>query len=176
MKRQAHLLLPDGEQKIIPVEEGDSLLEAIRRAGVFIRSSCGGHASCSECKVKVKSGADGLTPPPFEEIQLLGNVFHITQERLACQCALTEEKAEIRLDLSAHCPNEVRPKQAGNSRIRVRKKGQFKKEAPPAPDKPARLGGGKRPRRFSRPKDSEGRAKTERPQNRGDFQKQRGKK
>ncbi len=166
----AHLQLPNSERKSIPVEEGESLLAAIQKAGIFIRSSCGGHASCSDCVVKIKSGEDHLSAPPFEELQLLGNVFHVTKERLACQCLLS---GEVGIDLSAHDEKVQSTKKSSFKRpsTRLRKKGESKKAIPsPEQERPKRLGGGKRPQLFSLPED---RTKSEREPSRQDFQKQR---
>jgi 2Fe-2S ferredoxin len=88
---------PSGE--VIELAGEESLLIELKKAGKSIKSSCGGCASCSDCIVVVKSGEDQLTPPPFEEIRLLGNVFHITRERLSCQ---TKIKGPITLDISHH--------------------------------------------------------------------------
>ncbi|WP_127715993.1 2Fe-2S iron-sulfur cluster-binding protein [Halobacteriovorax sp. HLS] len=85
--------------KVIEVNKEESLLTALREAGVYVKSSCGGHATCSDCIVKVLVGVDEVTPPEFDELQLIGNVFHITKERLACQTKLT---GDITIDLSAH--------------------------------------------------------------------------
>ena len=90
-------LRPSGE--IVEVEEGRNLLEALREKNIYIKSSCGGHATCSDCVLKVVSGEDYITPPPFSELKLLGNVFHITKERLACQTCLT---GDITVDISKH--------------------------------------------------------------------------
>ena len=90
-------LKPSGE--VVQVEEGKNLLEALREKNIYIKSSCGGHATCSDCIVKVISGEDYVTPPPFSELKLLGNVFHITKERLACQTCLT---GDITIDISKH--------------------------------------------------------------------------
>ena len=90
-------LKPSGE--IVEVEEGKNLLEALREKNIYIKSSCGGHATCSDCVLKVVSGEDYITPPPFSELKLLGNVFHITKERLACQTCLT---GDITVDISKH--------------------------------------------------------------------------
>ncbi len=65
--------------------EETSLLECLRKKGIRIRSSCGGHATCSDCVVKVKSGGKSLSEVNFKEKKLLGNVYYITKERLACQ-------------------------------------------------------------------------------------------
>jgi hypothetical protein len=43
-----------------------------------------------------------LSPQTFEELRLLGNVFHITKERLSCQTKLL---GDVTLDISAHDKN-----------------------------------------------------------------------
>ncbi len=115
-------LLPS--QSVITVPENTNLLEALKAQGLYIKSSCGGHATCSDCIVKVCAGADSLNPPPFNEVRLLGNVFHITKERLCCQTMIT---GDITLDISAHnqLDDEERLQQktrqtAGSFRVRKR--------------------------------------------------------
>ncbi len=90
-------LKPSGN--IVMVEEGQNLLIALRENDTYIKSSCGGHASCTDCVIKIVSGEDNLTPPPFEELKLLGNVFHITKERLACQTKIT---GDVTIDITKH--------------------------------------------------------------------------
>lgn len=91
-------LRPSGE--VVEVEEGKNLLTALREQNIYVKSSCGGHATCSDCIIKVVSGEDHLTPPPFAELKLLGNVFHITKERLACQTCITG--GDITIDITKH--------------------------------------------------------------------------
>tara|TARA_R110002072_G_scaffold276051_1_gene437579 strand:+ start:340269 stop:340940 length:672 start_codon:yes stop_codon:yes gene_type:complete len=98
-------IAPEGKE--IQVDSETNMLEALKQAGIYIKSSCGGHASCSDCKVKITSGEDHLQETPFEETQLLGNVFHITKERLACQ---TKVCGDITLDISAHDEDTDREK------------------------------------------------------------------
>ena len=83
----------------LEVSEDQNLLEAAREAGIYIKSGCGGHASCSDCLVKVTSGEDNINAPSFEETQLIGNVFHITKERLSCQTKIT---GPVEIDISGH--------------------------------------------------------------------------
>jgi 2Fe-2S ferredoxin len=90
-------LRPDNT--VVQIEEGKNLLVALREAGTYIKSSCGGHATCTDCIIKIVSGEDNLTPPPFEELKLLGNVFHITKERLACQTMII---GDVTIDISKH--------------------------------------------------------------------------
>jgi 2Fe-2S ferredoxin len=90
-------LRPEG--RVVEIEEGKNLLEALRATDTYIKSSCGGHATCTDCIIKIVSGEDNITPPPFEELKLLGNVFHITKERLACQTCVT---GDVTIDISKH--------------------------------------------------------------------------
>ena len=69
----------------IEVAEGESLLQAAQDAGIAIATVCGGRASCTECKIRVVEGQEHLSPMDFDEESMLGNVFYITKERLACQ-------------------------------------------------------------------------------------------
>lgn len=85
---------------VVEVEEGKNLLSCLREQNIYIKSSCGGHATCSDCIIKIVSGEDYITPPPFNELKLLGNVFHITKERLACQTCVTG--GDITIDITKH--------------------------------------------------------------------------
>ena len=93
-------LWPSGE--ILELNDEETLLAQFKKAGKKIKSSCGGCATCSDCMIVVKSGEMNLTPQTFEELRLLGNVFHITKERLSCQTKIT---GEVTLDISAHEKN-----------------------------------------------------------------------
>lgn len=90
-------IMPSGET--LSVNENESLLTALKEGGHYIKSSCGGHASCTDCVVKILTGEDNVNPPEFDELQLIGNVFHITKERLSCQTKLT---GDVTVDISNH--------------------------------------------------------------------------
>jgi len=90
-------LWPSGE--VIELSGEETLLNELKKAGKKIQSSCGGCASCSDCMVVVKSGELNLAPQTFEELRLLGNVFHITKERLSCQ---TKVLGDVTIDISHH--------------------------------------------------------------------------
>jgi len=121
-------LRPTGE--VVEVEEGKNLLTALREQNIYVKSSCGGHATCSDCIIKIVSGEDNLTPPPFNELKLLGNVFHITKERLACQTCVTG--GDITIDISKHdkASDEVKLKsKTANFSKAKQKKPVVRKEA-----------------------------------------------
>jgi len=165
-------LHPSGQ--VLEINENLNVLDRLREEEIYVRSSCGGTGSCSDCMIKVLSGDDNLSAPPFEEIQLLGNVFHLTKERLACQLKIS---GDVTIDISHHNietdqeRREKKNKEFIKSKIKVKKKaqvdaeyverekereermkerdewkGHWKKEDDPM--NPKRLGGGKRPKLF----------------------------
>lgn len=123
------------ENTSISVDESDSLLDSLRKKNIYIKSSCGGNASCGDCVIKVASGEDNLTPPTFEEIKLLGNVFHITRERLSCQ---SHPRGNVTIDVSNHDlsrdqerlknkSSSLRPKSKVKSKVRKKKEVEERK-------------------------------------------------
>lgn len=123
-------LKPSGE--VIEVDGSKSLLESLREHDIYIKSSCGGVATCSDCICKIVSGEDNLESPPFAELKLLGNVFHITRERLMCQ---TKIIGDVTLDISKHdkASDEEKLKAKTNkfsakkAQTKVRSKQEFEK-------------------------------------------------
>lgn len=160
-------LWPSGE--ILELSGEDTLLNQLKKAGKKIKSSCGGCATCSDCMIVVKSGEMNLTPQTFEELRLLGNVFHITKERLSCQTKIT---GEVTLDITAHEKNTSGPIRGQKSTKTMLKKredvekaaieSKEKNQENPSdtwyrhwekegddPSKPKRLGGNKRVKPFN---------------------------
>ncbi len=77
--------LPD--QKDVHVRAGTSLLDAARRAGVHIRTRCGGKAGCLMCKVAIEAGLEGVSKAGPAELQKLGE--DAGNVRLSCQALVT---------------------------------------------------------------------------------------
>ncbi|HLW57769.1 MAG TPA: 2Fe-2S iron-sulfur cluster-binding protein [Bacteriovoracaceae bacterium] len=116
-------LLPSGE--VLDFNGEDSLLSQLKASGKKIKSSCGGCATCSDCIIVVKEGEENLTPQNFEELRLLGNVFHITKERLSCQTRLT---GDVTIDISAHEKNTFTGKnESFKPQVRLKKKEEVEK-------------------------------------------------
>ncbi|GBF72758.1 ferredoxin [Paenibacillus sp. 598K] len=81
--------LPDN--KTISVAPGTTVMDAARRAGIAIRSRCGGKAGCLMCKVTDRSpSADGLSPAAEAERRKLGGLL-AEGARLACQARVVGE-------------------------------------------------------------------------------------
>ncbi len=100
----SHTVLIRPQNINIKVFEQQSLFDAIRSNNIYIRTICGGHANCGQCVVKIMEGVENLNQLTFEEKALLGNVFHITKERLACQTYVKGENVVI--DMSDHNEDE----------------------------------------------------------------------
>ena len=168
-------LWPSGE--VLEGNDKDSLLKQLVDAGKKIKSSCGGHATCGDCVILVRGGDSFCTAPTFEELRLLGNVFHITKERLSCQTRLM---GDVVIDISAHSKKSSRTTSAvpKGPKTMVRKASEVQETALKSQEKvevkkeddwyrhwdkpemdeskvPAKLGGGKRPRPFKTDDDKE---------------------
>jgi len=101
--------LPD--DVVIEVEDGASLFSAAIEADVELESQCGGRGGCALCRVKIVEG--DITPMEWEEQNHLGTVYHVTQERLACQAKiLGDVVAEIPVPVErvkrAYVPHKFR--------------------------------------------------------------------
>ena len=66
-----------------------TLFELAKQCQAPVETLCHGIAACVRCKVKVVDGV--LTPPTHTERDRLGNIFHLTHERLACQARVCSD-------------------------------------------------------------------------------------
>ncbi len=118
----------------IYVDDESSLLEQLKKNDIYINSSCGGHGTCTDCIVRVLAGAENLNEPTDVETKLIGNVFHITKERMSCQ---TFVKGEVTVDMSGHskagveAKREAKQKKVSKTKLsgtfKVRKKEEVEK-------------------------------------------------
>ena len=83
------------------VSTGANLLEASRQCAAPVHTLCNGIGACVQCKIKVIDGADALSRPDTLEKDRIGNIFHLTGERLGCQAKVygdvTVEPLAVRL-------------------------------------------------------------------------------
>lgn len=54
-------VLQGEEEKHIPLDSGESLMDALVRSGYLIRAVCGGQGRCGKCKIQVRKGDPGIT-------------------------------------------------------------------------------------------------------------------
>lgn len=92
--------LPD--LRTVEVRHGEQLLAAAWKAGVGIKSICGGRGKCGSCVVEIdasSSGADSLGQPGAAERALLPAGIPGQTFRLACMC-------EVKGDITVSVPPE----------------------------------------------------------------------
>ncbi len=86
------LIEETGESRQTEVESEALITQAAFKAGVTIQQTCGGTPSCTDCKVRIlEGGEESVFPMEGPENRLLGNVFYLTQERLACQAKIKND-------------------------------------------------------------------------------------
>ncbi|GEO03704.1 hypothetical protein AAE02nite_13680 [Adhaeribacter aerolatus] len=82
-------------EKVIPVEESQTLLHASLAAGIPHYHACGGKGQCTTCRVLVLQGPEKLTPATIYE-QAIKRVKKFPDNvRLACQSYVRGEGIEI---------------------------------------------------------------------------------
>ncbi len=54
MKKYRITFLPS--ERIFDADDGETILDAAMKAGVYINASCGGNGSCGKCRIKVIEG------------------------------------------------------------------------------------------------------------------------
>ena len=83
VSRKTHQILVNNFQ--LKCIEGSNLLDTLIANNVSIAHSCGGHATCTTCRVFIQKGLENCSPPTTEENErALERQFEFN-ERLACQ-------------------------------------------------------------------------------------------
>ena len=81
--------------RVIPIEDGQTILEASLAAGVPHYHVCGGKARCSTCRVIVQEGEENLSPPNKAELKLRKQKKFPGKVRLACQTKVIKADVTI---------------------------------------------------------------------------------
>ncbi len=100
MERQAmvqlksHRIQIQNEDRQISVEHGQTLLEALIAAGVFLRADCGGKRRCGKCMVKIaESSRASVSEADETEAKFLGAKELAAGNRLACCTGVLDDTA-----------------------------------------------------------------------------------
>jgi class 3 adenylate cyclase len=80
-------ILPD--QRLVECSPRDTVLSAALRAGVPFAHACGGHSSCSTCRVIVVEGRSSCAERTVKETGIAERLGFPPEFRLACQTRLT---------------------------------------------------------------------------------------
>ena len=92
----------EGNSHEIKSEDGLTLMEIIRDAGLDIEAACGGCCACATCHIYIdKEWLDKLPKIEEEEESMLDQAFHVTnQSRLGCQIQYSDKFNGIKVELA----------------------------------------------------------------------------
>ncbi|AIM37809.1 ferredoxin [Sphingobacterium sp. ML3W] len=88
-------------QKIeVPTDVNLSLMELLKATNYEVLATCGGIALCATCHVQIKSGAENLSEPQEQELDMLDTLPDADDDsRLACQLWLKNENDGLRIKI-----------------------------------------------------------------------------
>lgn len=72
-----------------------TLMTLCQAAGLPMASACSGRGACGRCLVTVLSGAEALSRPGSRERRLLARLGAGPDQRIGCQCRLTDPSAGV---------------------------------------------------------------------------------
>jgi 2Fe-2S ferredoxin len=72
----------------VDCEEGETIFAVAQRHKVDVDTSCVGKGTCGLCRVRIVEGTENLNPYGETDEKHLGNVYHLTKVRLACQAQI----------------------------------------------------------------------------------------
>ncbi len=89
VKHKIHLI---SENRELWAESGQTVLEVLIGAGIFLRTDCGGKGSCGKCRVRVIGPSREAADKPDEsELKILGPSYLSEGFRLACRLKLSKD-------------------------------------------------------------------------------------
>ena len=94
------------EDKNIPdkivdnAEKGYSILEITEDHDIHLNHNCGGVCACSTCHIYVQKGEDDVEEISDKEEDFIDRAINPRLEsRLACQCIILEDDADIEVEI-----------------------------------------------------------------------------
>lgn len=97
--RVAVTLWEAGQARAIEAHEGESLMVALKRAGLGLLAVCGGKGACGTCRVVFAPEWSGhLAEPDKRELRLLTHLKARPDERLSCRILLSAALSGLEVD------------------------------------------------------------------------------
>ena len=88
-----------GQCRAVEAHEGESLMVALKRAGLGLLAVCGGKGACGTCRVVFpQEWAGRLAEPEKRELRLLTHLKAGEGERLSCRILLTAALNGLEVD------------------------------------------------------------------------------
>ena len=85
-ERPHRIVFEKGDERwVADAADGETLLVVAQRVEAPVHTLCTGVGTCVQCKVEVREGGENLSPVSALEKDRLGNIYHLTGERMACQ-------------------------------------------------------------------------------------------
>jgi len=85
------------DDRVVPIDHGETVLHASLRSGIPHAHACGGNARCSTCRVSVVAGLERCLPRNQKELALAERLGFSPEVRLACQTTVTADVTLRRL-------------------------------------------------------------------------------
>jgi adenylate cyclase len=82
-------------EKIVSVEDGQTILEASLRGGIRHFHACGGNAKCSTCRIKILEGSENVSAINKREQRLRKSILLSPDVRLACQTTIVKGSIKV---------------------------------------------------------------------------------
>jgi 2Fe-2S ferredoxin len=94
-----------GDIRLLEAEEGQSLMQLLRDAGLGVQGTCGGICSCGTCHIYASEGLLALVPGPEEDegdmLEALADVVEVKAcSRLSCQVIVTAQLDGASLEIA----------------------------------------------------------------------------
>jgi ferredoxin, 2Fe-2S len=93
---------------VLDCNDGDTVFEVGRAAGIAIDTACVGSGTCGLCRVKVIEGQQHLSEYSETELKHLGNVYFLTRVRLSCQSTI--RGGDVTVELATKPPRKPKRK------------------------------------------------------------------
>ena len=95
----AVILWEAGQCRAVEAHEGESLMVALKQAGLGLLAVCGGKGACGTCRIAVAPQWSGkLAEPTKRELRLLTHLKAGAGERLSCQILLSAALNGLEVD------------------------------------------------------------------------------
>ncbi|MCA8975088.1 MAG: 2Fe-2S iron-sulfur cluster binding domain-containing protein [Planctomycetes bacterium] len=89
-----------GQDAVLELELGQTILQATSAQGVDLDHACGGVCACSTCHVVIERGGDCFAEASEDELDRLDEARGVRLEsRLGCQARLERMPADGRIDI-----------------------------------------------------------------------------
>jgi 2Fe-2S ferredoxin len=86
--------------KTVEAEKGYSILEVTEDFDIHLNHNCGGVCACSTCHIYVNEGEDQIEEITDKEEDFIDRAINPNLEsRLACQCIILKDDAEITVEI-----------------------------------------------------------------------------